>query len=349
MQFIYSTWPSRVVFGAGRVRDVGEEVTRLGVTRALVLGTPSRAGDAEDMASALGDLAAGVFAEARMHTPVEVTERALAAVRETGADGVVALGGGSTIGLGKAIAFHTDLPQVAIPTTYAGSEVTPYLGQTEAGEKTTLKTPKVLPETVIYDPDLLAALPATVAGPSGVNAIAHAVEALYAEAANPITSLMADEAIRRLAGALPAVVETNDADARADALCGAWLAGVCLANVGMAIHHKICHVLGGMFELPHADIHCLMLPYATAYNRDAAPEAMARIAAALAAEDAPTALRVLSLKLGRHTNLKDFGPTLADLDRAADLAIRKPYYNPRPVDRDGIRAMLAAAYEGAAP
>ncbi|MCP4386011.1 MAG: maleylacetate reductase [Hyphomicrobiales bacterium] len=349
MRFVYTSAPSRIVFGEGRLGDIRDEIKRLEIRRALVLSTPTRSGAANELAATLGDAVTGVFAEARMHTPVDVTARALEVVRRTNADGLVAMGGGSTIGLGKAIALHTDLPQLAIPTTYAGSEVTSYLGQTEAGKKTTLSSPKVLPETVIYDPELTAALPAKVAGPSGVNAIAHAVEALYAEAANPITSLMAEEAIRRLARSLPDVVQTNGAEARADALCAAWLAGVCLASVGMALHHKICHTLGGTFDLPHADIHCLMLPYAAAYNRDAAPEAMSRIANALAADDAPGALRALSLKVGRYANLKDFGLTDADLDCAADLAVQAPYHNPRPVDRHGVRAMLAAAYDGAQP
>ncbi|WP_421726198.1 maleylacetate reductase [Bauldia sp.] len=349
MRFVYSTLPSRVVFGAGRVAEIADEVARLGVTRALVLSTPGRAVEAEAVAETLGERAAGVFAGARMHTPIDVTEHALAVLREKRADSIVSFGGGSTIGLGKALAYRTDLPQVAIPTTYAGSEVTPILGQTEAGKKTTLTSPKVLPETVIYDPDLTRGLPPSVAGPSGVNAIAHAVEALYAEEANPITSMMAEEAIRRLARSLPKALTSNDNEARADTLCGAWLAGVCLATAGMALHHKICHVLGGTFDLAHADIHCLMLPYAAAYNREAAPKAMARIGDALAADDAPAALRALSLQVGRYEDLQAFGLMPADLDRAADLAVEKPYYNPRPVTRDDVRAMLQAAYEGAAP
>jgi alcohol dehydrogenase class IV len=224
--------------------------------------------------------------------------------------------------------------------------MTPILGQTENNIKTTLKSPKVLPETVIYDSELTVSLTPFITGPSGMNAIAHAVEALYAEDANPITSMMAEEAIRALGASLPeAVANGENREARANALFGSWLAGSCLGTVGMAIHHKICHTLGGTFDLPHADIHCLMIPYSAAYNRTAAPGAMDRIAKALGANDGPHALFELMLKVGQKKSLAQFGLSEADLDRAADLAVQNPYYNPRPVTREGIRDMLQAAYE----
>jgi alcohol dehydrogenase class IV len=351
MDFVYEAHAARVLFGKGRKTQVGAELDRLGIRNAIVLATPAQSTLAAEFAALIGTRAAVVWPGARMHTPVEVTEAALGAVRSGAVDGILAVGGGSTIGLGKAIALRTDLPQLVVPTTYAGSEMTPILGETVDGVKTTRSSPKILPETVIYDPDLTATLPAVIAGPSGMNAIAHAVEALYAEAANPVVSLMAEECIRALGQALPILMsDAGDEAARADALYGAWLGGICLGAVGMAIHHKICHTLGGSFDLNHADIHCLMLPYTAAYNREAAPEAMARVARALGRpDDAPGALFDLLQKVGRFRSLRDFGLSPADLDRATGLALKNPYYNPRPITVQGVRAMLEAAYEGRRP
>jgi alcohol dehydrogenase class IV len=350
MQFTYKSLPAHVTFGRGSRAGIGQELERLGITRAIVLSTPGQTWLADQVAREIGKRVAAVFPGAAMHTPVDVTASALEIVGSSGADGVLSVGGGSTIGLGKAIALRTDLPQLVVPTTFSGSEMTAVIGQTENGVKTTQKTMAVLPEAVIYDPDMVTALPGRVAGPSGMNAIAHSVEGLYAEEANPIVSMMAEESIRSMGRALPRILDNpNETDAWNEALYGAFLAGICLGSVGMAIHHKICHTLGGSFDLPHADIHCLMLPYSAAYNREAAPDAMSRIAKALDGEDGPTALYDLMQKTATKKSLKEFGLNEADLDRAADMATKNPYYNPRPVTREGVREMLQAAYEGRLP
>lgn len=350
MQFNYDGLPSRVIFGAGRRTEVGAELDRLGVKRALVLSTADQSETCATFAAMIGDRLGAIYPGAVMHTPVQVTESAVHQMEQMNCDGILAVGGGSTIGLGKAIAYRTDLPQLVVPTTYAGSEMTPILGQTEGGVKTTLRSPKVLPETVIYDPELTLTLPDFISGPSGMNAIAHSVEALYAEDANPIISMMAEESIRALGAALPKVMaDGSDIDARSHALYGAWLAGACLGSVGMAIHHKICHTLGGSFDLPHADVHCLMIAYSAAYNREAAPDTMNRIARALDTEDAPSGLYDILQSVGRVKSLAELNMTEADLDKAADLAVQNPYYNPRPVTRDGVREMLQAAFEGRRP
>src|SRR4051812_240913 len=285
--FVYEALPSRVVFGSGTVARTREEVERLGACRALVLSTPGRGEDlANEVSSLLGDLSAGVHAGAVMHTPVEATEKALGVVRTCAADALVAVGGGSTTGLGKAIALRTDLPQIVLPTTYAGSEMTPILGETSRGTKTTQRSLKVLPEVVIYDVDLTLGLPPAASATSGLNAMAHAVEALYAKDRNPVISMMAEEGIAALARALPRISQdAHDREARSDALYGAWLCGTCLGAVGMALHHKLCHVLGGMFDLPHAETHAVVLPHAVAYNAPATPDAVARVARALGAAD----------------------------------------------------------------
>jgi alcohol dehydrogenase class IV len=253
--------------------------------------------------------------------------------------------------LGKAIALRTDLPQVAVPTTYAGSEMTPILGQTENGRKTTQRTLKVLPEMVIYDVDLTLSLPTSLAATSGLNAIAHAVEALYARDGNPILSLMAEEGIGSLAKALPGIVaHPGDIGYRTDALYGAWLCGSVLAGAGMALHHKLCHTLGGSFDMPHAETHAVILPHATHYNESAAPDAMVRLARALGVTSHPAgALYDLAVRLGAPRSLQSLGLPRAALERAADLVVQSPYWNPRPVERDAVLALLVAAWSGDRP
>ncbi|WP_349371790.1 maleylacetate reductase [Salinarimonas sp.] len=348
--FDYAGSPARIVFGAGAIARTAEMIEALGCGRALVLATPHQEADAEALADRLGPLAAGVFAEAAMHTPVAVSERALEAMRTAGADSTIALGGGSTTGLGKAIAYRLDTPQIAIPTTYAGSEVTPILGQTEDGVKTTLTSPRVLPEIVIYDPELTLGLPPGMTVTSALNAVAHAAEALYARDRNPVSSLMAAEGVRAFVEALPTLAEApRDLPARTQALYGAWLCGTVLGTVGMALHHKLCHTLGGSFDLPHAQTHAIVLPHAVAYNEAAAPDLLAPIAQALRAERAGAGLHAFATRIGAPTALRDLGLAEADLDRAADLATRNPYWNPRPVTREGVRALLDAAWRGDPP
>lgn len=348
--FIIQPSPQRIVFGAGTLSRLPEEVARLGLKRVLVLSTPGHKEQAEDAVRLLGSSCGGVFAGARMHTPVEVTDAAMAIVREQGIDGTVAIGGGSTTGLGKAIALRTDLPQIVVPTTYAGSEMTNILGETAAGVKKTTRDHRIVPEVVIYDVDLTLTLPTSLSVTSGMNAIAHAVEGLYAKDGNPILSLMAVEGIRALAAALPRIkANALDPNVRADALYGAWLCGTVLAGTAMALHHRLCHLLGGSFALPHAETHAIVLPHAAAYNAGAAPDAMKRIARALGSGDAAQGLFDLEQRAGGPTALRDIGMPEEGLDRAADLAIADPYWNPRPIERAGIRALLDDAWHGRRP
>ena len=350
LAFTYQGLPSRVVFGEGSLDRLPDEVARLGLSRALVLSTPEQHASAEDAARRLGDRAAGVYPKAVMHVPVEVARGAREEATRVGADCCVAIGGGSTIGLGKAIALEFGLPIIAVPTTYAGSEMTPIWGMTEGSVKRTGRDFRVLPKTVLYDPLLTLTLPPALSVTSGMNAIAHSVEGLYAEDANPIVSMMAEESIRALAAALPRIVaDPKDLEARAQAQYGCWLAGHTLGSVGMALHHKLCHTLGGTFNLPHAETHTIVLAHAAAYNRTAAAAAMARVAKALGAEDAATGLYDLARSLGARLRLADIGMPADGLDRAADLATTNPYFNPRPVTRDCVRALLQDAYDGRRP
>jgi alcohol dehydrogenase class IV len=347
--FTYVSFAARVVFGAGSVARLRQEVEKLGARRALVLSTPGRAADVKRLAATLGDRYAGLYDKAVRHVPLEVAEDARRAAQAAGADCCVAVGGGSTIGLGKAIALTTGMPVLAVPTTYSGSEMTWVQGFTEGGRKRTQVDPKMLPKTVIYDPELTLGLPAATSAASGMNAIAHCAEALYAKEANPVVSLMAEEGIRALAASLPLIVRNpRDREARGEALYGAWLAGMSL-NAGIALHHKLCHTLGGTWNLPHAETHAIVLPHAVRYNRDAAPEAMARIARALGAKDAAGGLYDLEVKLGLKLRLADLGVPEGDLERAASIALEAPYPNPAPVTYEGVLALLRNAHAGLRP
>jgi len=348
--FAFEARLPRVVFGAGSLAQLAAEIERLGARRALVLCTPEQTASAQRVAALLGDRAAGIFPKAVMHVPLETAREARAEAARLDADCAVAIGGGSTTGLGKAIALDSGLPILAIPTTYAGSEMTTIYGRTDAGIKKTGRDPRVLPRTVIYDPELSLSLPIGLTVTSGLNALAHAAEGLYAFDGNPIVSLMAEEGIRAIAAALPRLTAApTDLDARGDALYGAWLCGSVLGAVAMGLHHKLCHTLGGSFNLPHAEVHTVVLPHALAYNASHAPEAMRRIARALGAESAAAGLFDLAQRLGAPVALKDIGMPADGLDRAADLAVQTPYPNPRPLERAAIRELLQHAFDGVRP
>lgn len=350
MEFIYQARPSRILFGQGKLSAAAEEVAALGSRRALVLCTPQQTPLAQQVAELLGPSAAGTFDGAVMHVPAELVAQGTSVARDLGADCLVAVGGGSTIGLAKALALASGLPILAIPTTYAGSEMTPIYGITENRLKRTGTDLRVLPKTVIYDPALYLSLPVQAAVTSGINAMAHAAEALYARDANPVSSLMAEDAIRALAAGLTSIVDDPAGiKARGTALYGAWLSGTVLGAVGMALHHKLCHTLGGTLNLPHAETHTVVLPHALAYNRGQAPQAMQRIARALGCDDAPTGCYALASRLSAPLSLRELGMTEPDIDRVADIAAANPYWNPRPIERAELQALLHDAYEGRPP
>ena len=368
--FVYHGQAGRVVFGLGALQHLGREIELMGAKRALVLSTPEQADQAQRIADLLGPRAAGIFPRAVMHVPIETAREARELAHKLGADCAVAIGGGSTTGLGKAIALDSGLPILAIPTTYAGSEMTTIYGITEAGMKKTGKDPRILPRTVIYDPELTLTLPVGLSVTSGINAIAHAAEGLYAVDSNPIMDLMALEGIRALGRALPVIakhgadssavhpelvegVEAALLQARADALYGAWLCGIVLGNAGMALHHKLCHTLGGSFNLPHAETHTVVLPHALAYNAAAAPHAMQRIAKALGVDSstlsAAQAVYALAKNNGAPVALKDLGMKAEDLDKACDIAMQNQYANPRPLERVALRQLFQNAFDGVMP
>lgn len=345
--FAFDAYPGRVVFGAGAINHLLREVERLGANRALVLSTPQQAELASDLSMRLGERSVGIHPHAVMHVPIEVARTAIEEAARLGVDCVVAAGGGSTIGLAKAIALQSALPILAVPTTYAGSEMTPIYALTEGGLKRTGKDAGVLPKIVIYDPCLTLDLPLKMSITSGFNAIAHAAEALYADNANPISKLMAEEGLRALVHGLPGLKEDlRDLKSRSDCLYGAWLCGAVLGISDMALHHKLCHVLGGSWNLPHAETHTVILPHVLAYNAAAAPDAMGRIERAMNTSNAVSAIVALRQRLGAPTSLSELGMQRADLVRAASLVMELPYHNPSPVTYEGVLALLDDAFTG---
>ncbi|MGW0580953.1 maleylacetate reductase [Streptomyces sp. NPDC002920] len=341
----------RVLFAAGALGGLRDEVTALGLHRVLVVCSPEQQDTGRMVVEALGDRSGGLLAEARMHVPVEIAHRAQLLATRSGADGCVAVGGGSAIGLGKAIALEHGLPVIAVPTTYAGSEMTPVWGLTENGRKQTGRDQRVLPRSVIYDPELTLSLPTGLSAVSGMNALAHAVEGLYAPDATPIVSLMAEEGVRALAAALPRVVgDAADIVARTDALYGAWLCGAVLGATTMSLHHKLCHTLGGTLDLPHAHTHTVVLPHALAYNQPAAPQAVSALSRALGGvADPAKELWELAGRLGAPRSLRELGMAESDIPRIVDLAASDPYANPREVTTDGLRGILRQAWIGDPP
>ncbi|MFV3077286.1 maleylacetate reductase [Niveispirillum fermenti] len=349
--FVYTANPVRVQFGSDLLKTaVAEEVTRIGAKRPMILTTPEQESDGRKLAEYLTAFECSIFHGARMHTPVDTTLRAMEDVARRQTDCLIALGGGSTIGLAKAIALRTDLHQIAIPTTYAGSEATPILGETENGVKTTQSSPRIQPEVIIYDVDLTLSLPPALSATSGINAIAHAVEGLYSKQANPIISLIAEEGIRALASGLPQLInDPANKEARSNALYGAWLCGTTLGAVGMAIHHKLCHALGGAFDLPHSQTHTIILPHALAYNAPYVSDALMRIGRAMGTDNAPLALYELARSLGAPTALKDLGMPRHGIDRIVELTFRNQYWNPAPLEETRLRGLLLRAWEGQPP
>lgn len=338
---------TRVQFGAGMIDALPDEIALIGAHRAMVIATPGRSSLAARVQTLLGEMVVETFSSAVVHVPEEVAEAARAAAKRSGADVIVAVGGGSAIGVAKAVALTTSLSIVAVPTTYGGSEMTPIWGLTRNGRKETGRDAKVQPSVVIYDPDLTLSLPAKTTAASGLNAVAHCIEALYAPDANVVSSNAALEGLRLLNESLPVLaVSPEDRSQRERALRGAWRAGFALGTVQMGLHHKLCHTLGGSFDLPHADTHAVLIPYTAAYNRDEAADAMKLAATALGVEDAPAGVLSLAQSIPAPQSLREIGMRGDDLDRAADLAVEKQYPNPRPVTRDAIRILLEAAFEG---
>lgn len=355
--FTFEQLPSRIVFAPGALAETGGQVEQLGAAHVMMIHDAMTVAAADVVEAQLGARLALRWDEVAQHVPVELAERARAAATERGIDAVVTIGGGSSTGLAKALALSHRVPIVAVPTTYAGSEQTTIYGLTGGLHKQTGKDPIVLPRAVIYDPELTLGLPAFVTGPSAFNALAHSVEALWAPGSNPITSALALEGVRAIARSLPTVMATpDDVDARGDLLYGAALSGMALGATAAGLHHKLCHVLGGRFDLVHADAHSVVLPHALAFNAPVLPDEMTRLAEALGAPGADPAGALWDLALASNvpTRLADLtgsqGPLRRDqLPGAAESAAREITVNPRPVTESDLLAILERAFDGTRP
>lgn len=350
VRFTHETLGQRVRFASGEAAAaLAAEVELLGAERLMVLAAPAEAEVARRVTAELP--VAVVHDEVVMHVPVAVAERARTVAAEHDVDLLVSIGGGSTTGLAKAVALTTGTPVVAVPTTYAGSEATDVWGLTDDGTKTTGVDARVLPRTVVYDATLTLSLSVDLSVASGLNALAHCVDSLWAPRADPINAALASEGIRALASGLPRVVDDGtDLDGREEALFGAYLAAVAFASAGSGLHHKICHVLGGRYDLPHAATHAVVLPHVLALNGPAAPEAERRIATALGATTARQGLEDLRTTLGAPRALRDHGLREDQLDDAvAAILPVVPDSNPLEVTPEALRRLLHDAWEGTTP
>ncbi|GFZ47216.1 hypothetical protein JCM24511_04959 [Saitozyma sp. JCM 24511] len=351
--FVFEARIPRTIFGSGTIKEVANEVVRLKASKVLIVtGLSNRQLDlADGVSRSLGTRYGGTCSDAVMHTPEDVTRKALSYAQTVGADCIVSLGGGSTIGLGKALSVRMDMPHIAVPTTYSGSEATPILGETVDAVKTTRSDPRILPTTIIYDVDLTLSLPAQLTFASGINALAHCVEALYSPQLNPVIMGTAMSGLSSLYHSLRVLKESpNDLNARSTVLGGAWAAGVCLGHVGMALHHKLCHTLGGSFGLSHSETHTIILPHAMAYNAAAASAAMGMIGKAIGSSISPAqAVWELERDLGTVQSLATLGMKEEDLEKAADLAMKAQYPNPAPLEKDKLLKLLENAYFGRPP
>ena len=341
---VHETLARRVLIGPGARHRVADEVDRLGAGRVLLVATPSARDAADEIAAQLGSRLAARFDRPAPHTPVTVTAEVMARIEGAGVDCVVAIGGGSAIGLAKAVAARTGVRQIAVPTTYAGSEVTPVLGETEQGVKTTRRDPALAPSTVVYDPELTLGMPRGLTRTSAINALAHAVEALWAPDATAVTDALATEAADGILTGLPAVLaDPADLAARGRLQSAAWLAGLCLAGTRMGLHHQLAHVLGGAFDLPHAELHTLLLAHVMAFNLPAAPSAAARLGR-VAGGDPVAAVAELARAHDGPTTLGALGVPRDELPAIAERVVAQPYPNPRALDVPSVAALLDAAW-----
>jgi Alcohol dehydrogenase, class IV len=342
---VHTTLPVRVLIGPGARHEIPAEVRRLGARQVIVVATPSAGPATDELVSDLGPLFGARFDRPVVHTPVAVTAEAMQLVESTGADLVLAIGGGSAIGLGKAISSRTGMPQIAVPTTYAGSELTPTLGETADGVKTTRRDPALAPGTVVYDPELTLSLPARLTLTSVMNALAHAVEALWAPDASAVSDAVATGAAEMILTDLPGSLATlSDVSARARLQEASWLAGLALAQTSMGLQHQLAHVLGAAYDLPHAELHTILLPHVMAYNLPGAPRAAARLARITGA-DPVSVVSQLTRTVDGPANLAELGVPRADLVDLARRTVAAPYPNPRPVDLDAVTHILTQAWQ----
>ena len=347
-KFVFQSPAPRVLFGRGTINAVAKELDLHKISRAFILCTGSGVALSERIAASAPDHNIEVLRLSNPGITTEDFERAIEHAKKTGANGYIVVGGGTPIGLGKSIAANTGMRYLAIVTTYSGSEMASNWTYGKGRDAKNGSGLAALPSTAIYDPDLTMGLPAITSGQSGMNAMAHAVESLYGADRSPVVEAQAEEAVRLLGASLPRIVaRPDDIDARTDALYGAWLAAAFRAQVG--VEHAIAQKIRNRYGLSHAGTHAVMVPYAIAFNRNAARYAMEKIERALGVEDAGLGLYDLNVRLGIPTGLKDLGFKESDIEGAADFVGATPIANPRPVSRADLLDLITQAFHGAPP
>lgn len=347
LKFTHETLGQRVLFGSGQASEnLAEEIRRTGGRRVMIIAAEFEQPLAQSLTDGL-DIALN-YSDVAAHVPIEKAEKARQSARDKKIDLIVSIGGGSTTGLAKAIALTSGIPIIAIPTTYAGSEATNVWGITEAERKTTGVDRAVLPQSIIYDATLTTSLPVDLSIASGLNGMAHCIDSMWAPRADPINQALATEGIRALAAGLVAIKENPDnLEGREQTLYGAYLAAVAFASAGSGVHHKICHVLGGTYNLPHAQTHAVVLPRVLALNAPFAPSAMDRIGHALGSSDPIGSFNSLYEQLDAPQALKDYGYTEASINESIELILPViPASNPRQITPDLMRELLESAWSG---
>lgn len=349
--FDRTSLPGRIVFADGAATRLADELDQRGLQQAMLITASHDGRLGEYGHQALGSRVKTHWKEVRQHVPRELAQRATRAARAAGADVLVAIGGGSTTGLGKAVAVDTGLPLAVVPTTYSGSEMTPIYGLTTDNDKITARDARALPQIVVYDPRLLTTLPAAVVGPSGLNALAHCAEALWAANKDPITDAIALDGVRRIRQHLTAAYRTDDPGVRGEVLIAACLAGMALGTAGTSLHHALCHLLGGMFDAPHAETHAIMIPYMVSYLQPAVPDAARRLAQAMDVSESALATDIWELgkSVGTPAGLRSIGIREGDLPELVKAALARRLPSPRSLEYDSLYVAVHTAWTGEMP
>lgn len=362
----HTGYAQQIVFGAGSVGRLGELLRGLGARRALLVTTAGRhdSADGATVRDALGRNLISTFAEVTSHVPAPLVQAAMLQARRDGVDAVVSFGGGSCADLAKAVCFFTEqeagtpgasyadrpaLPHVAVPTTYSGAELTPFFGMTDptTRQKSGGGGPTIAPMAAVYDPELTLSTPARVSAETGMNALAHCVEAAWSPSRTPEAEAIALAGARRIYAALPEVVDDPAAvDGRARMLQGAVLGGRCLQNGSMGVHHGLSQLVGGRTGISHGLANAMILPHAIRFNADAVPTAVGALAGAMGVDDLAGAVADLVVRVGLPVGLGQCGVTEDDLDAVARLSQSNPNVlaNPAAVSEADARAILASAY-----
>ncbi len=350
-RFHYVSFAQEVIFAPASLTQLGDAIGRFGWQRVLLCTshTMQRNGQVDSIKSSLGDSLVGVFDHVQPHVQDVQVNEVLSLAIEKNIDAVIGMGGGSPIGMAKALGFQSHFPIVAIPTTYAGSEMTPVYGITHTDEnpsrKVTVTDPKITPKFVIYDPQLTLDLPPELTASTGINALAHCIEALYSKTCNPLSTAAATNGIRHINNALlDCYRDGKNLDARTEMLLGSHLAGLSLASVSMGLHHGLCHVLGGSANVPHGIANSIILPHAIRFNAEAtatqllpAAEAMGLpvngISPKVVIEALAQKIHELIGRMNLPQQLRDAGVAESDIPRLAQLAFqnRTVQNNPKPI------------------